>query len=311
MKNVYLSIIFLFTVLLSISLVYAEPCYPKNTPGCQDICGDQICGNLESSLPCEPQWGPQCIYCPEDCDSCIDTEKGENEFIKGIVTYNRQEIKEDVCTKDLEVGQGRPDLYKQLVEISCANENGPNTGGMKSSTVMCEYGCENGACLENEPSFTECTDTDPDKDIYFQGTARYNNIENRDSCIDATRGVVRECSENGCNLHEYYCNKGGQGLSPENNITFDSIKCSYKCKDGACVRPPCNGCLIGENDCIQYGIRKNSSYCDVSGEMVQFKQEESVCDNNFECESNVCVDGKCVSGNLLWKILNWFRNLFG
>ena len=246
-----LTLLFGFILVITmISFVGAEPCSPGNPPGCQDICGDQICGNSEGF-----------DTCAEDCDYCIDTEESANEFVKGIVTYNREEINEDVCTKDLEVGQARPDLYNQLVEISCANERGANTGGVKSMTIDCEYGCENGACVESEPNYTECADNDPNKDIYLQGVVRYNNIENRDVCIDATRGTVRECSGKDCNLHEFYCNEGGQGLSPDNKITFDSLKCSYKCKEGVCVKPPCEGCLIEEDNCIEYGIRKDLKYC--------------------------------------------------
>ena len=38
--------------------------------------------------------------------------------------------------------------------------------------------------------------------------------------------------------------------------------------------------------------------------------ENSICDNNFECESNVCVSGECVSNTLIRKIINWFKRVF-
>ncbi len=37
---------------------------------------------------------------------------------------------------------------------------------------------------------------------------------------------------------------------------------------------------------------------------------KGVCDNNFECKSNVCISDECVEEDLLRKILNWFKKLF-
>ncbi len=72
----------------------------------------------------------------------------------------------------------------------------------------------------------------------------------------------------------------------------------------------CYGCLI-EDKCVQFGYRKDGKYCDINNEFKEQKDNEEGCDNNFECSSNVCVDGKCLSGNLINKIINWLKKLFG
>jgi len=73
----------------------------------------------------------------------------------------------------------------------------------------------------------------------------------------------------------------------------------------------CSGCELADN-CYPFGYRKSGRFC--SDEKLQFveqKSSDTSCENNFECSSNVCVSGKCVSEGLLQKILNWFKRLFG
>jgi hypothetical protein len=68
----------------------------------------------------------------------------------------------------------------------------------------------------------------------------------------------------------------------------------------------CNsGCLF-ENNCVPICYRVEDKYCSFGGEMFNQKFMEENCDNNCECNSNLCVDGKCVSGSLWQKILVWF-----
>lgn len=75
----------------------------------------------------------------------------------------------------------------------------------------------------------------------------------------------------------------------------------------------CIGCVLNER-CFSLGYRKglNGSlfYCSEEGFVEQKLAEES-CDNHFECESNVCVSGKCIESGFLQRIINWFVRLFG
>lgn len=73
----------------------------------------------------------------------------------------------------------------------------------------------------------------------------------------------------------------------------------------------CDGCLQNSK-CYQTGYRVGGEYCSgLTGNFTKQSIADSVCDNNFECESNICVSGKCVSGGLLEAILGWFKRLFG
>lgn len=73
----------------------------------------------------------------------------------------------------------------------------------------------------------------------------------------------------------------------------------------------CRGCEY-EEKCYPFGFRKDKAYCDYeTSTFVSQKKSDSFCENNFECESNVCVDSKCISSGFLQQVINWFRKIFG
>ena len=65
-----------------------------------------------------------------------------------------------------------------------------------------------------------------------------------------------------------------------------------------------------DGKCYPWGYRKSGKFCSDTSSFVEQLNEDSNCDNNFECSSNLCIDGKCLSSRLLEKIINWFKNLF-
>jgi|APSaa5957512622_1039677.scaffolds.fasta_scaffold00921_12 hypothetical protein len=71
----------------------------------------------------------------------------------------------------------------------------------------------------------------------------------------------------------------------------------------------CNGCLSDEI-CYPLGHRVNGKFCANNLNLTNQTEENSKCENNFECKSNVCVSGECISEGLIKKILSWFRKFF-
>jgi hypothetical protein len=90
------------------------------------------------------------------------------------------------------------------------------------------------------------------------------------------------------------------------------------CPDGEC-RDKCpivqtENCSLGcnfEGKCFPMGVRSNGMFCGTDLVMNSQKDNEQICENNFECSSNVCVSGKCISKGLVDKIIDFFRRLFG
>jgi len=66
-----------------------------------------------------------------------------------------------------------------------------------------------------------------------------------------------------------------------------------------------------EEKCYPFGYRKDGNYCSDEGAFKEQFTENAVCENNFECLTNVCVDGKCMSSSLIQKIIDFFTSLFG
>ncbi len=66
-----------------------------------------------------------------------------------------------------------------------------------------------------------------------------------------------------------------------------------------------------DGKCYNYGYRKNNQYCsDLDNEFIAQAFEEEACENNFECSSNLCIDGECVEAGLFKRIINWFQRVF-
>ena len=76
------------------------------------------------------------------------------------------------------------------------------------------------------------------------------------------------------------------------------------------TKPICNGCEL-DNNCYPFGYRKSGKLCSENKEFVEQSSAGNKCENNFECESNICASGECVSQGLIKKVLNWLKRLFG
>ena len=72
----------------------------------------------------------------------------------------------------------------------------------------------------------------------------------------------------------------------------------------------CSGCLVN-GTCFSFENRRAGKYCSYDGVFVNQSGDGALCDNNFECESNVCVSGECIDQGLINKVLSWFRKVFG
>jgi len=102
------------------------------------------------------------------------------------------------------------------------------------------------------------------------------------------------------------------------------IECAKKCEkgktlcpDGIC-RDKCEiiteDCKYGcsyDGKCFPMSVRSSGMYCGTELFMSSQKASDEKCDNNFECSSNVCVSGKCISSGLIRKIIEFFKNIFG
>lgn len=115
------------------------------------------------------------------------------------------------------------------------------------------------------------------------------------------------------------CKCDSQGYVLEcKNESSTCVEGTILCPDGVC-RGICGnnsiencdyGCLYN-NKCLPVGVRVKGLYCTIDGTISNQLSSNEGCENNFECSSNLCVDGKCLSSSFIQKIISWFRRLFG
>jgi hypothetical protein len=189
----------------------------------------------------------------------------------------------------------------------------------------CYNGCIDGACVEVDINTSiegiTCVDSDAKYPVMVNFFEK-GFVNNTNGLY--TPGFYEDYCE-GDTVTDYICD-----LSGALEVKYD---CPYGCKNGACIefeiispgklgRPIkiaeedkkdqylCDGCEL-ENRCYPYGYRKSGKFCFIeNNQFVEQKQAESPCDNDFECSSNLCISGECISQNLLQKIINWLKGIF-
>ncbi|MCX6760873.1 MAG: hypothetical protein NTZ84_02120, partial [Candidatus Nealsonbacteria bacterium] len=131
-------------------------------------------------------------------------------------------------------------------------ENFCDSGYYNYEFYACPRGCQNNACIKENTyeapassssniispnmitSATGCVDSDSGKNYYLKGSGSGWNANNElikfsDACYkDISTNSTSSCSGSACFLAENYC----EGKYIKTDL---GIKCSYGCKEGACL----------------------------------------------------------------------------
>ena len=262
-------------------------------------------------------WAPydeiDTFYCEEF--SCIDTDEGINYFVKGKATsiINGQIFEElmDTC------------INETVLREAYCHSDVPEADDMD---YTCPNGCEDGACVGGGADKSSC-DGDGICVLYVGGEVGSepalsgNEISiNRfyDSGVDLL--LSRQEVTNVLKVGDKYFNSEFEiiilEIDGDDKIKFDfnMLIDAESIPDVPISESGCdNGCALNEK-CFNFGYRKaingELKYCFESGDWAEQKGADESCENNFECDSNLCIDGECVSAGLFRRIMNWFRRLF-
>jgi len=234
------------------------------------------------------------------------------------------------CTEGSEGKEGSEETckpfeeWKKHAEKFCLERCGDSTEGTRKCGMLTlgtsqecylddprETKCGNGVCESGEADYWSCPDCEEGKLCmapceYIEGTCSEDCGEEEPKCGD---GICEEneksmiCIDPELNDQGEMTGKGGcHYVCPED---CENIKDILVCE---------NSCPLvqrGETKCYPFGYRKSGQYCSDQGDFVNQKGSNKFCENNFECQSNVCVDDQCISQGLIRQIISWFRRLFG
>ena len=267
--------------------------------------------------------------CGSGCVSCIDSDGGKDVSSYGSVKLSG--VLEGISGQGdwCDYGKGENKIY----EAYCINQTDFVIELMDCPTDK-PY-CNKGKCTTSKP---QCSEDDGGKNPLVLGTTFPSRMADHtgatDYCQVTSTGQLPEsgeCSGADCSLREFFCVKD----SPDEH--YEDIPCPSGCKEGVCrsidptkgtgpieinesnegareeikiIKEICNGCLL-EDKCYPFNYRKSGEYCSMGKSFVKQLEADSVCENNFECESNVCVSGQCISGSFIQKVISWFSKMFG
>ncbi|MBU4069991.1 MAG: hypothetical protein KJ646_03330 [Nanoarchaeota archaeon] len=240
---------------------------------------------------------------------CMDDDGGKDIYTEGSATFKGDDgiiihITSDSCAIKIEERQSENGAEYLQGLLSCNGSNCYVLEGYCSEYqdsfidarefIKCPNECKNGACLEETDNIKTCI-LEPGK-AYYPGTEK--------CCGDLKSIFGSELEDGRC-----WCTE-------EDNSCVGAPICA-PCGNGECENEygedKCNcpeDCSLSDVECELISLRKDGNYCSYNKEWEKQKKVSAECENNFECKSNVCISGECISEGLIKKILNWFKKLF-
>ncbi|MBS3078487.1 hypothetical protein J4218_00015 [Candidatus Pacearchaeota archaeon] len=189
---------------------------------------------------------------------------------------------------------------KQGSESSCK----PSDVWHKYAKEACEGHCykDNSKCGVNTFSVSgECYLEEPSCSILNCVNSYYDYEANECKCGEEnpTCKSDSDCPQPSCSIIDgvTFCPGLNKCINGQCKIEEETLVCKDSCPF--------------EGKCYPMTYRKDGKYCSGSGSFEPQLEGNAACDNNFECKSNVCVGGQCVSQGLLEKIMSWFKRMFG
>ena len=259
-------------------------------------------------------------YCPNGCSSgvcigeplqgCYDTDEGKDIYTKGktqgyFFGNSFMVDRVDFCfIRHEKVDEFAYECEGENCYLDESFISDQNKCIAKNEIVSCKYGCKDGKCRIAPPKdYTKSTELEECEKYY----ACPNGLEVLYCSNSKTYDQSGDLAEEVC-----ICRSNPSSLCEEKKTEDKEESSEIKDLGKTSKEEPiiCDGCVLGDK-CVPIGYRTEGKYCDINSEFNEEKEANLVCENNFECSSNVCVSGKCISSSFIEKILSWFRRLLG
>ncbi len=210
---------------------------------------------------------------------CNDTDGGKNYSVFG------QACLEGECSMDSCLSTGLSEAY-------CEDNI------VYSEKYTCPMACENGKCINGseEKIITGCNDTDGKDNYAVKG---YIKLSYNDNTSEKVNDICEWMNvENQYFARDYFC------------IEIDNSTYDYSYNTKACG-PSCSNCSEKEEE-LNETINITEEIKEPEKGKIFFREKElgEYCRNNYACKSNLCIDSKCSTKNIIDKFLTWIKGLF-
>ncbi len=258
---------------------------------------------------------------------------------------NSNQLNEVQCDANLGmlVSYGQTCQYgcKEGACVTCAG----NVCNPSNSLQYCSNGnwascssgqsCSAGACINAPPANTS-TNSNASSNVSNNNSQSGSTTPSAPFVIPPVQVPVQSvCSQGACNSEnsKLICSSGQWVECPNNAACSnricvllnqsvkresseenqDKVNNPLSSKNKSISTEPvlqCGGC-IENGRCLPIGYRAAGNYCMLSGSFESQRAEAAVCENNFECSSNICSTGKCVRGDLIVELIQLLKRFFG
>jgi hypothetical protein len=295
---------------------------------------EKICNNNGA---CENESGETIINCPKDCETTIDVEKSlvahykfEDDVKDSVGNHqgynNGASFVESLYGKAISFNSGdiigvvsSPSLnFKDEVTFSAWIQTSSNDVNIKGIVERMQiggsyFGVELGlqqskVCFHAGGTYTSnllCGNEIVNDGEWhhvvgiYDGTNSLIYVDGKLDKSEIRTNNIHTPGENlniGSNYNQKYFFKG----------IIDEVKIwNYALSEDEVIKE------FGiSSECESTGLRQLGKYCSFDKTWINQKAEEEICENNFECETNVCVDDVCISAGLFRRFLEWLKALF-
>jgi len=173
-------------------------------------------------------------------------------------------------------------------------------------------------------SSNSCSESDNGLDWYAFGLTKTKDKLYKDECKDEKTLIEFTCKNEKPYSEEHKCSddeicEDGACKKDMKDLCTDNSDCDDQnaCTSNICSGTPkkCSyveiskGCSY-DGSCIPVGTRTDSNYCDIGNSLKEQKRADEMCNNNYECKTNFCIDNTCTEPGIMTKLINWFKNIF-
>ena len=203
-----------------------------------------------------------------------------------------------------------------------------------NETYSCPSDCDNCTsdldCNEGDLCTIDKCGGTPKICTYAPKDCEDNNPATIDGC---NMGECQHTPTTACKSGDNYCPTGCNAQIDTDcpQLEKDNCNSNKDCEDNnpcstdlcegnpkGCNHVPKNGCSFG-NQCVDYGSRETMGdipqYCNKFGKWDNQKLINSLCDENYECVTNTCSQGKCIEPakepTIFEKIFDWILRILG